>query len=65
MKIYLLKVELGYIGYDMTCLIGAESENISERATEAALEHYYSYDGTKDYEAPYWDSCGVRLGEDE
>jgi hypothetical protein len=44
MKIYRLKVELGYIGYDMTCLIGSEPENIPERATEAALDHYYSYD---------------------
>lgn len=25
----------------------------------------YYPDGTKDYEAPYWDSCGERLGDDE
>lgn len=42
MKIYLLKVELGFIGYDMTCLV--RSDDISEKATELALDHYYSYD---------------------
>lgn len=42
MKIYLLKVELGLIGYDMRCLVG--SDDICTKATELALDHYHSYD---------------------
>lgn len=44
MKIYLLKVDLGYIGYDMSCLVGSDDKYISEKATELALDHYNSYD---------------------
>lgn len=35
-----------------------------DRLIDTEELNYYP-DGTKDYEAPYWDSCGIRLGEDE
>lgn len=43
-KIFYVKIELDYIGCDMTCLVRSTDDMISERSTEIALDHYFSYD---------------------